>query len=127
MTIKIEIGFGEAFDRLIILSIKKSQILDYEKNKNISVEFAYMNTKLKSYIVSEEASELYNELYKINRTLWDVENLIREREKFQMFDSVFIEHARSVYKLNDERAAIKKQINNLFGSKFIEEKSYSSS
>jgi len=124
MTINIEIGIGEAFDRLSILWIKKFEITDYEKNKNICFEYDYLYSKVSDFFENKEARNLFHELQKVNRTLWDVENLIRGREKDQKFDNVFIQLARSVYQLNDERAALKKVINNLFGSKFVEEKSY---
>lgn len=124
MTVNIEIGIGEAFDRLSILAIKKTEITDYEKNKNVSVEHDYLLKKLKKELKNQEAFDLYMELSKVNRTLWDIEDQLRQREKIKKFDSVFIELARSVYSLNDSRAAIKKKVNLFFGSRFVEEKSY---
>jgi hypothetical protein len=40
------------------------------------------------------------------------------------FGPKFVELARSVYRDNDRRAAIKERINVLLGSKIIEEQSY---
>ena len=65
-------------------------------------------------------------LLETNQKLWTVEDLLREREKQQMFDPRFIELARSVYILNDQRANLKRGINLLLGSVLLEEKSYSS-
>ncbi len=124
MSYQIEIGLGEVFDRLTILYIKKIEITDYEKNSNVTKEYNYLLKKIKAYKFTDELWELYNELMKVNRTLWDVENYIRQKEKSLTFDSTFIELARSVYKLNDERAELKKRINIIDKSKFIEEKSY---
>lgn len=124
MSYQIEIGLGEVFDRLSILYIKKIEITDYEKNSNVTKEYNYLLKKTKAYKFTDELWELYNELMKVNRTLWDVENYIRQKEKSLTFDSTFIELARSVYKLNDERAELKKRINIIDKSKFIEEKSY---
>ena len=124
MSYQIEIGLGEVFDRLTILYIKKIEITDYEKNSNVTKEYNYLLKKTKAYKFTDELWELYNELMKVNRTLWDVENYIRQKEKSLTFDSTFIELARSVYKLNDERAELKKRINIIDKSKFIEEKSY---
>ena len=60
----------------------------------------------------------------VNETLWDVEDQIRRKEAEQQFDDEFISLARSVYQANDQRAAIKHELNRLFGSDLIEEKSY---
>ena len=60
----------------------------------------------------------------INQALWDIEDQIRVKESKQEFDQEFIDLARSVYVQNDQRAAAKKQINVLLGSRIKEEKSY---
>ena len=63
-------------------------------------------------------------LQAVNERLWDVEDLIRDKEAKQTFDREFIDLARAVYVSNDERAAIKKRINLQLGSRLVEEKSY---
>ena len=68
---------------------------------------------------------IYHELKTINKRLWNIEDDIRDKERHKTFDEEFIELARSVYITNDERARIKRNINNSFGSQLIEEKSYS--
>jgi hypothetical protein len=60
----------------------------------------------------------------VNEALWDIEDGIRDCERAGNFDTKFIELARSVYAKNDHRAALKRKINVLVGSKLIEEKSY---
>ncbi|MGC1548389.1 MAG: hypothetical protein WA777_07655, partial [Rhodanobacter sp.] len=60
----------------------------------------------------------------VNEDLWDIEDRIRLKEKAQAFDKEFIELARSVYFRNDERAAVKREINLKLGSQLVEEKSY---
>ena len=60
----------------------------------------------------------------VNEALWDIEDAIRRKELLQEFDREFIDLARSVYRRNDERAAIKRQLNDLLGSDLVEEKSY---
>jgi len=67
---------------------------------------------------------LYDSLYDVNSRLWEVEDLLRVLEKKNDFTDEFINLARSVYNLNDKRAEIKKRINILYGSEFLEEKSY---
>ena len=63
-------------------------------------------------------------LKEVNERLWDIEDDIRLCEKNSTFDDGFVELARSVYKTNDIRASIKKQINIEFNSEIIEEKGY---
>ena len=69
-------------------------------------------------------AELKLDLLNINKTLWNIEDIIRNHEREERFDSDFIELARSVYYTNDERAEVKMQINQLTGSTLVEEKSY---
>jgi hypothetical protein len=71
-----------------------------------------------------EVGSLKEQLYAINVQLWSVEDDIRDKDKLSEFDSKFIELARSVYRLNDERAKIKKRINLVMNSEIVEEKSY---
>jgi hypothetical protein len=73
---------------------------------------------------SADLVALRSELKGVNLKLWDIEDKIRELERQKDFGSDFIETARSVYIQNDQRAALKKQINQLLGSELTEEKSY---
>ena len=74
--------------------------------------------------VSELITELKQQLLDVNKRLWKVEDEIRDKELKQEFDIVFIELARKVYRLNDERAKLKKYINQVLKSELVEEKSY---
>jgi hypothetical protein len=65
-----------------------------------------------------------NRLREVNKTLWEIEDKLRKLEKEQRFDEEFIELARSVYTTNDERARIKKEINEITNSSFKEVKIY---
>ena len=60
----------------------------------------------------------------VNERLWDVENGVRACEAAGDFGDRFVALARSVYVANDERAALKRRINDLVGSTIVEEKSY---
>ena len=64
------------------------------------------------------------QLKKVNEELWDVEDKLRLLEQESNFSITFVNFARSVYRLNDERAQIKRKINELSGSELVEEKSY---
>lgn len=118
---KIEIGIGEVVDKWTILSIKILNITDKDKLGNITKERTYLNTVIEPEILHDP---LVDELLKINKNLWDVEDRLRNCERDKLFDEHFVQLARSVYILNDKRSHIKKEINIKYSSEFVEEKSY---
>ena len=118
---KIEVSIGEVVDKWTILSIKVLNIKDREKLINVFKERAYLNTVIEPEILHDP---LVDELFTVNKKLWNVEDDLRICEKDKDFSIRFIDLARSVYKINDERANIKKKINIKYGSEFVEEKSY---
>lgn len=120
----IKVCIGEILDKLSILTIKKHKINEVEKLLNINKEYEYLFGLCDKILNDTNIKKLYNDLYKINEMLWVVEDNIRIKEKNKQFDQEFINYARSVYKYNDIRAAIKKEINTLLKSDFCEEKSY---
>ena len=121
---KIEVSIGEIVDKLTILDIKMTNILDPEKLKNISKEYGYLKDVVEDDLGISTTSEEYNKLLNINKELWDIEDDIRDKERNGEFDERFVELARAVYVTNDKRAEAKKEINLKFGSNFVEEKSY---
>ena len=124
---KIEVSNGELFDKLTILEIKLSKITDKDKLDNLMEEWEYINSQAISYyqIYGNKLTSIVDKLDDLNNELWWIEDQIRLYEKQGVFDIEFVELARSVYKLNDERHSLKKQIDILTNSKFSEEKSYS--
>jgi hypothetical protein len=58
----------------------------------------------------------------VNEKLWDIEDRLRAKDARGCFGKEFIKLARSVYMLNDERAALKRSINVLLNSEILEEK-----
>ena len=120
--ILVPISLGELFDKITILQIKKS-IIKGRGLKNINKELFYLEKVVRNNKLSIDI-DIFNYLKKINRTLWEIEDKIRIKESKNEFDEEFIELARSVYKENDKRAAVKKEINYKYGSIFVEEKSY---
>ena len=120
-----EISAGELFDKITILEIKKTKISDKEKLIDINRELSSLNETVKKFIPDQSGISKYiNDLKDINLKLWDIEDGKRAAEKDKEFGEKFINLARNVYKLNDERAKIKRMINKSFGSELIEEKSY---
>jgi len=125
MNVNVEISIGEFFDKLTILEIKQDRIKDAEKLVNIEKELNYLNGLLEELPFSrDDVDSEVNSLRQINEKLWVIEDDIREKESKKMFDSKFIELARSVYFTNDKRSEVKRAINIKLGSDFIEEKSY---
>lgn len=121
---KIEVSIGEIADKYTILTIKSFEILDEQKQINIKKEWKYINSVIKESFPDLAADPLTHRLLDINRQLWVVEDSLRDCENDREFDKLFIFLARQVYRLNDQRADIKKQINIKYKSDIVEEKSY---
>ncbi|MFA7638590.1 MAG: DUF6165 family protein [Parvibaculum sp.] len=123
--IMIEVGPGELIDKITILRIKSERMSDEAKLANVRHELAVLdaarNVNLED---SAELRRLEEGLKAVNEALWVIEDDIRQCEADKDFGPTFIELARSVYKQNDKRAALKKEINVLTGSRIVEEKSY---
>ena len=125
IAVTIEVSPGELIDKLTILQIKQQQISDPVQRHNVDVEFAALNAARQLQLpVSPELAEQTDRLRAINQRLWQVEDELRLSERRGDFGEAFIALARSVYQLNDQRAAVKRQINTVLGSAFFEEKSY---
>tara|TARA_B100001057_G_scaffold481627_1_gene555867 strand:+ start:31 stop:420 length:390 start_codon:yes stop_codon:yes gene_type:complete len=125
MRIEIPVSFGELIDKLTILEIKKSKITNNEKLKNIQLEFDFLNKKYQTILNdTKELKVFYDALLKVNNKLWEIEDKIRILENKKEFNEEFIDLARSVYKSNDERFAIKNEINKTFDSEIQEQKEY---
>jgi len=120
-------SIGELLDKITILEIKAVKISDEAKLKNINYELELLSeTWADTQLNNGKIDELKAALKTVNQKLWHIEDQIRILEKHQQFDDEFIELARSVYFVNDDRANIKKEINTLTGSALVEEKSYES-
>ena len=123
--ILVEVSVGELLDKISILEIKQEKIKDTEKLKFIDEEHAILKDQLNNNIKSDQKlNELFETLKKINAKLWIIEDDKRQCEKDKDFTEKFIKLSRDVHFLNDERAKIKLEINNLSGSKIKEIKEY---
>ena len=125
--ILVEVSVGELLDKISILEIKQEKIKDNEKLKFINEEHSILKDQLNKNIKSDQKlNELFETLKKINAKLWIIEDNKRQCEKDKDFTEKFIELSRDIHFLNDERAKIKLEINNLTGSKIREIKEYTS-
>ena len=123
--ILVEVSVGELLDKISILEIKKEKISDPESLKIINSEYLVLNEQAKKNVLkSPELTSLFDELKEINLKLWHIEDDKRMCEKNSDFGEKFIKLSRDVHFLNDKRAKIKLEINNLTGSKIKEIKEY---
>ena len=124
MEVNIPTSLGELLDKISILEIKNKKITNESKLVNIKKELSGLNVLKELDINMSEANDLFEDLYKINLSLWEIEDSIRLLEKNEDFGKDFVKLARSVYITNDKRFEVKNKINQLFKSQYIEEKSY---
>ena len=120
--IHAQISIGELIDKITILKIKQVKMKG-DQLENVNKELKSLETIIKDYQIDVD-KDLFDNLKKINYSLWEIEDSIRLKEKKQEFDNDFIELARSVYIQNDKRSLIKKNINRRYNSNITEEKSY---
>jgi hypothetical protein len=121
----VPISAGELIDKITILEIKSERIRDAAKLANVRTELDLLNaTWARHAFARVDIADPRGRLRAVNEALWDIEDRIRLKEKAQAFDAEFIELARAVYVRNDERAAVKREINLKLGSTLVEEKSY---
>jgi hypothetical protein len=120
----IPVSVGELIDKLSILHIKKIKISNPEKLEFITKEFELLYNMSSYYLNDENISKYYHSLVEINLKLWEVEDEIRIIENIKSFDSKFIQLARQVYLINDERFSVKNMINELTDSEIREQKEY---
>ena len=121
---RVPVSWGELIDKLTILEIKHARIGDAAALANVARELSLVREIAEPVLADTRIVTLGNRLKSINEELWRIEDDIRTKEAAAEFDPKFIELARAVYKRNDERARIKREINLALGSELIEEKSY---
>jgi hypothetical protein len=119
---KIEVSLGEIVDKYTILLIKEMKISDEKKLYNVKRERQYIESVLEENLKS--LKPYTDALFLVNEKLWNIEDQIRIKESINQFDDEFVSLARSVYHTNDERARIKRELNEKTSSNFIEEKQY---
>ena len=123
----VEVSIGELLDKISILEIKQGKIKDPEKLKFINNEYSILKNQLEKSVKSDEKlNNLYQSLKEINAKLWIIEDDKRQCEKDKDFGEKFVKLSRDVHFLNDDRAKIKLEINNLTGSAIKEIKEYTS-
>ena len=128
-TLLVPVAAGELIDKITILRLKAQRLQRPEALANVRRELRALEAVLNEAgpaLCVDAVLALTDALQAINTQLWEVEDALRLLEAEQRFDQEFIALARSVYQLNDQRAALKRQINEACGSTLVEEKSYGS-
>jgi hypothetical protein len=121
----IPVSWGELIDKITILEIKCEHLTDQAALANVGRELTALSSIAEPVLADDKpARDLMARLKAQNEMLWEIEDRIREKEAAGAFDAEFVELARSVYKRNDERAALKKQLNLQLASGLFEEKCY---
>ena len=125
--ILVPISAGELFDKISILEIKSERLFNEEKLANVNHEMRLLKDVSKSLTFPdrEKLIAILPKLKEVNERIWEAEDNIRDFEKKHIFDENFLSVARSIYRLNDTRAAVKRDLNLLCSSIVVEEKSYS--
>lgn len=124
--ILVPISVGELMDKITILEIKSERIRNQGQLENIARELSALRAVRLGGVDRAVLDKLGAELKRVNAELWDIEDAIRECDARDDFGDAFIRLARAVYRLNDDRARLKKAINLASGSRLVEEKSYKS-
>ena len=121
----IPVSWGELIDKITILELKRKKIRSRLARDKIERELTLL-LKLYEDVADNKGriNDLKRDLESVNNDLWNAEDSLREKEARTIFDAEFIELARSVYKLNDKRFAIKQRLNAETASEMIEEKIY---
>lgn len=121
----VPVSWGELIDKITILQIKRERLESETALANVRRELEALSVLTDPVLAADaEAGAITAKLKIVNETLWDIEDRIRAKEAARTFDAEFIELARAVYIRNDERAALKKQLNIKLASELVEEKSY---
>ncbi len=115
-------SWGELLDKVTILEIKVARLPGDEAKANAATELAMLR-QIAAPVLGQVAA-LLARLKSLNESLWEIEDQIRDHERRGDFGDGFIALARSVYKTNDQRGEVKRQINRALGSVLVEEKSY---
>lgn len=123
---RVPVSFGELLDKITILEIKSERIVDPAKLANVQRELSALAAVWNQLpgAGAPAVTAARGRLRQVNEQLWEIEDEIRTKEAARSFDADFIELARAVYRTNDQRAAIKREVNLALGSELVEEKSY---
>lgn len=120
--VQIPVSLGELADRLSILELK-ARHLGGEAHERVAKELALLDAVL-APLRPQVPEHLQRELAAVNGQLWRLEDGVRACERQGSFGEPFVAMARSIYRLNDRRAALKREISLAGRSALVEQKVY---
>jgi predicted nucleic acid-binding Zn-ribbon protein len=123
-TVMVQTAAGEVLDRLSILRIKRERFMDAVRLTHVRRELATLEHAAGEWLGDTQVEDLLARLKEVNERLWDVEDALRDNEAEQDFSERFVELARSVYKINEERGALKREVNSVLKAAWSEQKQY---
>ncbi|HKB96188.1 MAG TPA: DUF6165 family protein [Rhizomicrobium sp.] len=121
---QVPISWGELIDKITILEIKVERLSIEQARANVAKELGLLREIAGPALANGETRALMARLKALNEALWEIEDRIRDHERLGDFGAGFVELARAIYKRNDERGVVKRELNLALGSGLIEEKSY---
>jgi len=124
MRIIVEVSVGELIDRITILELKSERLAEEIRPFAVRELAAAREAWDRALVPCGRMAKLAEELRRVNRELWDLEEELRQCERFGSFDEQFVARSRAVYKANDRRAALKQAIDELSGGDLGDQKSY---
>jgi hypothetical protein len=125
MDLLVPVSAGELLDKIAILRIKAERIADPSKVANVKKELSALeDVATRAIPPSPALAAVEADLKSINEALWEIEDDIRALDARGDFGEGFVRLAQAVYRTNDRRAALKREVNRLTGSTLVEEKSY---
>lgn len=127
LAVLVPVSPGELIDRITILEIKAERVTDPDRRANVADALAaHVSARDRALPAPPALDALTDALKAVNADLWAVEDDLRACEARGDFGAGFVALARSVYRLNDRRAALKREIDLLLGARFLEEKQHPS-
>lgn len=118
MRLSVPISAGELVDKVTILLIKREKIVDPFKLIEINREIEALYPAMSVLPLSSEMEVQIMALSRVNMQLWALCQpgaLVADD-----IDAAYVDAARGVPALNDQRAQIKRRINVLCGSALVE-------
>lgn len=121
---KVEIAYGDFFDRYTILLVKLDQLPSIQ-HANLENELVSYRAELSELDIPDSISQTVGELHDVNKTIWVEMNKFYELSSTSnLTNGDLVQLTIDITALNQKRAFLKREIDKVFGSKFSEEKSY---
>ena len=124
-SVRVEISPGELIDRITILRLKAERMTEPRQVAGVRRALSAMERVRHRQLDPDPLLDaLERELAAVNGRLWEAEDAVRDCEARARFGGEFVRRARSIYRLNDRRSFLKRQIDRRLGATWTEEKAH---